>query len=102
MNEFRRIAVGRASSAGFTVPDFERMMEAGAFDDMRVELVGGVLEKMMPTHMAHGECHANVGAALYAAYRGTGYRLASDLAVEIDSTTVRGPDIAVGNASTPL
>jgi Uma2 family endonuclease len=101
MNEFTRIAKDEDLHAGFTVRDFERLMAIGAFEDMRVELVEGVLEKMMPTHMAHGECHGYVSAELHLAYRGTAYRLANDLAVEIGVRTVRAADVAVAGATAP-
>lgn len=96
MNEQARI-VGRSAevSAGFTARDFLRMMELGAFEDMRAELVGGVIEKMMPAFMSHGECNASLVGKLIDVYRGTGWRLATDLVIGVDDSTIRAVDIAV-------
>lgn len=79
----------------FTARDYESMLEVGAFDDLRVELVGGVLEKMTPSHLANGECNARLAVLLYEACRETPARIAIDLAVRLSDLTVRAPDIAI-------
>lgn len=96
MNEQARIvAQGAEASAGFTARDFLRMMELGAFEDMRAELVGGVIEKMMPAFMSHGECNASLIVKITESYRGTPFRFATDLVIGVDDSTVRAVDIAV-------
>ena len=82
-------------SIGFNADEFLRMIEMGAFGDMRVELVGGELQKMSPAFMNHGECNAGLLVKLADAYRGSGYRLATDLVIQIDDAAVRAADIAV-------
>lgn len=84
---------------GFTANEFLHMLECGAFDDMRVELVGGVIEKVLPAYMNHGECNATVAARLIQALSGTGYRVATDLIIGVDGRTVRAADIAVTEPS---
>lgn len=79
----------------FTARDYAAMMEAGAFEDMHVELVRGELRKMMPSGFSHGEMNGLLYIELRAAFAGTDRRLAVDLAIEIDGHTVRGGDIAV-------
>lgn len=54
MNEQTRLARPK-HTVPFTADDYLRMLELGAFEDMRVELVRGGLEKMMPAHWQHGE-----------------------------------------------
>lgn len=87
--------------APFTAGDFERLLIAGAFSDIRVELAGGVLEKMMPAHLAHGETHSTLAARLHGCFAGTPWLLALDLAVRIDDDTVRAIDIAAVAADAP-
>lgn len=96
MNQQSRIERAvQAETAGFTAREFLGMLERGAFADMRVELIGGVIEKMLPAFMNHGECNISLGAKLVDALRGTGYRVGSDLIIVIDENTVRAADIAV-------
>jgi Uma2 family endonuclease len=85
----------------FTADEFARMIECGAFEDMRVELVRGVLERMSPAHGDHGSINGNLYADLRHVYRGTPVWLAIDLALRIDNSEVRGPDIAVVRENAP-
>ena len=92
---------GRPVVHPFTAQDFYRMMEAGAFSDMRVELVRGELQKMLPGFLNHGEYNLGVGAKLIGAYREAGLRVGADVIVEIDGKTVRAVDVAVVTSDTP-
>ncbi|MBJ6122483.1 Uma2 family endonuclease [Sphingomonas mollis] len=47
-------------TARFTTAEFLRMMESGAFDDMKMELVQGELERMNPPHNAHAGRQARI------------------------------------------
>jgi Uma2 family endonuclease len=85
----------------FSADEFARMIECGAFADMRVELVGGVLERMSPAHGDHGSTQLRLGSGLLLVYRGCPVWLASDLALKIDGLEVRGPDIAVVKEDAP-
>lgn len=79
----------------FTADDFLRMMELGAFADMRAELVRGEIEKMMPSEWTHGELNARVVALLYPLARAAGARVGSEVVIRIDETTVRAFDVVV-------
>jgi Uma2 family endonuclease len=83
-----------AVAGGFTAAEFLRMVNAGAFSDLRVELVAGEIVKMMPAYMAHGEANGRLFAQLLPLYAGTA-RLAIDLIVQLDEHNVRAVDIAV-------
>lgn len=85
----------------FTATDFARMIDCGAFEDMRIELVGGVLERMAPALGDHGSTHLSLGSQLLAAYRDLPVWLANELAIRIDEIEVRGADIAVVNQDAP-
>lgn len=84
-----------APPGGFTADEYWRMLECGAFDDMRVELAGGYLERMSPANLDHGSIHANIIADMAMVSRPAGLIIATDLAVRIDDLTVRGPDITL-------
>jgi Uma2 family endonuclease len=85
----------------FTSDDFARMIECGAFEDMRVELVGGVLERMSPAYGDHGSTNGDLYSQLLKTYRDAPVWLAIDLATKIDDFEVRGPDIAVVQEDAP-
>lgn len=84
----------------FTAADFLQMMELGAFEDMRAELVGGTIEKMAPADSEHGTHNASIVIKLAKAL-GENACIAVDLAVRIDGKTVRGIDIAVARSVFP-
>ncbi len=85
----------RRPETAFTARDFIQMVEAGAFADLRAELVEGVIEKMTPAYLDHGRSHSGLIIQLSEAYSGTRYQLAADLIIRIDEATVRAIDIAV-------
>ena len=102
MNEHVRLHAAQADFAAdaFTTADFLQMLELGAFEDMRAELVGGVIEKMAPAHGDHGTQNFDVAAKLARAL-GENACIAIDLAVVIDGKTVRGIDIAIARTRFP-
>lgn len=85
----------------FSARDYAAMMAVGAFDDLRVELVRGQLQRTMPSGFAHGEMNGLLAGELRVAFAGTDRRLATGLAIEVDAWTVRGGDIAVAAPDTP-
>uniref|UniRef100_UPI0035CC5B3E Uma2 family endonuclease n=1 Tax=uncultured Sphingomonas sp. TaxID=158754 RepID=UPI0035CC5B3E len=95
MNKPVRLVAESVPETAFTVRDYMRMHDAGAFSDMKVELVRGELRKMMSGGFSHGEMNGKLVARLITAYAGTDHRLAVDLMVGIDALTVLGADIAV-------
>lgn len=101
MNKPVRLAVESVPETLFTARDYMVMLEAGAFEDVRAELVKGELRKMMPSGFSHGEMNLLLGSKLMAAYAGTDYRFAVDLMIGIDALTVRAADVAVVRADVP-
>ncbi len=81
--------------ARFTSRDYKQMLDAGAFEGMRVELVDGVLEKRVPSGWKHGEANATLAVLLKQAYEGTGARIGIDVIVELDASTTRACDLVV-------
>ena len=102
MNQHVRLDAAPADFAAdaFTTSDFLQMLELGAFEDMRAELVGGVIEKMAPAHGEHGTQNASVLVKLAGAL-GENACIAVDLAVVIDDKSVRGIDIAIARSRFP-
>ena len=102
MNQQVHLRVPPADYAAnaFTAADFLQMTELGAFEDMRAELVAGVIEKIGPAHGEHGQQNARVVVNLAIAL-GKNAPIATDLAVIIDSDTVRGVDIALARTAFP-
>ena len=97
MNALARppVAATALPFGGFTSADYLQIIDTQAFGELRVELVGGVLEKMMPSNLTHGECNVTVAVLLSQAYAGTGARIGSDVIIEIDGLTVRAADVVV-------
>lgn len=101
MNQHSVIAVPRPEPAdiadeeiAFTVRDFLRMRDCGAFDDMWVELVGGRLIRMTPPHLTHGKMIARLMLRLGAVVADP-ERLSGEVATRIDDLTLLGPDLAL-------
>lgn len=95
MNEMVRIAADRPARVGsFTAREFLAMYEAGAFEDMRVELVAGEIERMAPAYGGHGERQFKVGKLLDRVYNGR-YVITVDTMVGIDDSEVRAGDTLV-------
>lgn len=101
MNHSFRLAELQAPGVAFTAADFERMLKLGAFTDMRAELVGGALVKMMPALPGHGERNATLVLRLHATTHGKPLAIATDLAIRIDDLTARAADIAVYSDALP-
>lgn len=99
MNAPVRIDVGSAKPeyAAFTDCEFWEMIARGAFDGMRVELVGGKIRKMAPASGGHSRTNFTLAQKIATAFSTSGKQvdIGTDLAVSIDATTTRGLDIAV-------
>ncbi|WP_294334330.1 Uma2 family endonuclease [uncultured Sphingomonas sp.] len=95
MNQPFRLSELQEPCVAFTAADFERMLKLGAFANMRAELVGGALVKMMPALPGHGERNATLVLQLHATFGGKPLAIATDLAIRIDELSVRAADIAV-------
>ena len=94
MNEQTRLARPDHLVA-FSAEDFLRMMDLGAFADMRAELVRGEIEKMMPAGWSHGELNATLAILLAPHFKPLGARIGTDVVIRIADTTVRAGDVVV-------
>lgn len=96
MNQHTRLAPAD-HLVPFTADDFLRMIELGAFADMRAELVRGKLEKMMPAQLTHGEVNSTVIILLANLLKPIGARIVNDVVIRVSDTTVRAADVTVLN-----
>jgi Uma2 family endonuclease len=71
------------------------MLELGAFEEMRAELVRGEIEKMMPAEWTHGELNARLTGLLFPLASAAGARMGTDVVIRIDDLTIRALDIVV-------
>jgi len=92
MNVMSRVAAP-AGSTRFSAAEFERMMAAGAFEDMWVELVRGEIQRIPPPGNEHSELHTNVILSLGSAVARALLRV--ELAVELGDDTIVGCDVAM-------
>lgn len=81
----------------FTTADFQRMIEAGAFADMWVELIDGELERMPPPGRQHGTSQMELISELLALFGKK--RVIAEVAVDLGNDTVVGPDVVVLKAA---
>ena len=94
MNEQTRLA-RPDHLAAFSAEGFLRMLELGAFADMRAELVRGEIEKMTPAGWRHGELNATLVLLLAGHFKALGARIGTDVVIRISETTVRAADVVV-------
>lgn len=83
----------RQAKARFTTAEFLRMGESGAFDDIKVELVAGELERMNPPQTAHAARQAKIAIRLSRLLPET--RILGEVGVDLGNDTVLGCDVAV-------
>ncbi len=85
--------VAPSTKARFTTAEFLHMIESGAFDDMKVELVGGELERMPPPGITHADRQVRIilllGAVLPARC------LVGEVGLDLGQNTLLGCDLAV-------
>jgi len=97
MNQMAAVVPATGFRARFTTAEFLRMCEAGAFDDIKVELIDGELERMPPPQNEHGRRQASVVIRLArvaeeALLRGeVGIDLGDDTVVGCDAAILRAP-----------
>ena len=83
----------RQTGARFTTAEFLRMGESGAFEDMKVELVDGELERMNPPQTAHAAHQAKIAIRLSRLLPEA--RIMGEVGVNLGNDTVLGCDVAV-------
>ena len=98
MNEPARIDLADAreivpsTKARFTTAEFLRMSESDAFDDMKIELVGGEMKRMPPSGLTHAERQVRIilllGAILPARC------LVGEVGLDLGDDTLLGCDLA--------
>lgn len=89
--------------ARFSTAEFWRMMDSGAFEDIWVELVEGVLERMPPPGRTHGQLQMAVVARLLRLFPES--RLFGEVAVDLGEATILAADVvvlAVEGGTTPV
>ena len=94
MNEMTRIVPAPASfKARFTVAEFERMCEAGAFADMKVELIDGEIERLNLPKNEHARLQTLVMAGLLRALGDEALaRVRGEIGIVVGNATVLGGD----------
>lgn len=92
MNVMSRLAAP-AGSTRFSAAEFERMMAAGAFEDMWVELIEGDIQRMPPPGNEHSELHTEVILSLGSAVPRALLRV--EVAIKLGDDTIVGCDAAI-------
>lgn len=80
---------------GFTAAEFLRMGEAGAFDDMKVELIGGEIQRMNPPMGGHAGRQASIIGQLWSVIPDAEGRLHGEVGIALDPETVVACDAAL-------
>ena len=95
MNEMARIAVAPADGfkARFTAQEFLRMCDAGAFEDWKVELIEGELERMQLPQNNHAMRQAQVVVRLAQALGVE--RIRGEAGIDLGNDTLVSADAAV-------
>jgi Uma2 family endonuclease len=88
----------QSAPARFTSAEFIRMAEAGAFDDMKIELVDGELERMNPPMSNHSWYQSSVFATLLPIARAAGLFALAETGLRLSEATVRACDVALVRA----
>lgn len=87
--------------ARFSSDEFEQIMQAGLDLDIKLELAGGVLERMGPPSNEHSTGQTLVAYRLMSLLGANSLRLVRiELAVRLDAETVRVPDLCLLNRPT--
>lgn len=94
-------ALATADFEGVTAREFMRMIEEDIFDGVNAELIEGVIHKVAPSHIDHATLNAGVTVSLARALENAPVRFAVDLAIETNSRTLLGIDIAAVNGAAP-
>ena len=88
-----------STRATFTTAEYLRMGASGAFDDMKIELIDGELERMSPPLGGHAARHSEVGGLLWQVARAAGLFSLIEMGVRIDDTSVLVCDIALARCA---
>ena len=81
-----------------TLPQYERLVQAGDFDDQHVELLEGVVVEMAPQGWEHADLATDLGselAVLLASRFGSRYRVGQNRPLAAPPTSRPEPDVIV-------
>lgn len=81
--------------ARFTSEEFIRMAATGAFDDMKLELADGELERMNPPMSDHSWHQSAVFASLLPIARAVGLFALAETGLRLSESTIRVCDVAL-------
>jgi Uma2 family endonuclease len=81
--------------ARFTSEEFIRMAATGAFDDMKLELADGELERMNPPMSDHSWRQSNVFASLLPIARAAGLYALAETGLRLSESTIRVCDVSL-------
>jgi Uma2 family endonuclease len=95
MSRVAHLDMAQQAGARFTTAEFLRMYEAGAFDDMKMELVEGELQRMNRPMSSHGWRQSRLSALLWQAVGATSLQVFSDTGIDLGRDTVRGFDVGI-------
>lgn len=90
---FPSVTGDTGGTARFTAAEFLHMVDAGAFDDMNVELVEGELQRMPPAGNSHSRRHGSVAFRLMSAVGEALVRI--EAGVRLDDDNIVGPDVVL-------
>lgn len=94
MNEMTRlVAAPESFKARFTTAEFERMCESDVFEDWKIELVDGELERMPPPQLRHSALQSVIFLKLAAACGAD--RVLIEIGIDLGGNTVLGFDVVV-------
>ena len=91
MNQLARLSPD--TRARFTAAEFLHMVESGAFQDMKVELIDGELARMNPPMGGHAKAQTNILVRLAAAV--TMDRVWGEVGVVLNDATIVACDAAI-------
>lgn len=83
------------AAARFTKSEFIALCESGVFDDMKIELVRGELERVNTPMSMHTRFQALVFRKLIEALDGTSLAAAGETGIDLSEDTLRGCDAAI-------
>lgn len=82
-------------TARFTAAEFRAMCEAGAFADMKVELVEGELQRMSPPMASHASRQSLVIGLLWQIAHRAGFHVLGATGIDLGADTTMACDVAL-------
>jgi Uma2 family endonuclease len=89
------MVTARAEAHHWTREEYEQLVEAGAFDDWKIELVEGVLYDMTPQSARHSGAVQKVLRELQSIVSANGLLLRPQMPLAVSGESLPEPDVAV-------